>query len=349
MCHRSLLLCLLASSLIACGSDKTPTSPSASEEAAQSPEVAGAPNAIPAFQSLFDSPYVTAAVAFPDRSEPYAFRLQLEGVYRDTLRAPLSPTFVNEEGAVVWTVEYIRYRLTGCSQEDTINKVMSGIDNLASPPQPDCGGDVPFPPRDEAVGFRKVALEAKYRDGLRAPLKQLYVNQEGDVIWIMEYLRHRIGNCSHAEAVDKVLIDINSIAAGQGGSPQPSCVNVVVTGPPEAAFTVIPDAGTNVNARQCAVRAGNSENILACTFDASASKPQPGITQYRWEFEGRSSPIVTANPRLRGVSLPCGSFGELGAFPDGTTTDKSVRLTVSAASGSDSDDRPVTFVRQGPC
>jgi hypothetical protein len=288
-------------------------------------------------------------VAFPDRSEPYAFRLQLEGVYRDTLRAPLSPTFVNEEGAVVWTVEYIRYRLTGCSQEDTINKVMSGIDNLASPPQPDCGGDVPFPPRDEAVGFRKVALEAKYRDGLRAPLKQLYVNQEGDVIWIMEYLRHRIGNCSHAEAVEKVLIDINSIAAGQGGSPQPSCVNVVVpVGPVVADFKVVPDAGTNVNAPQCAVRSGNSENILACTFDASASKPQTGITQYRWEFEGKKM-RDTSNARLHGASVPCGSFGELGAFPDGSTTDKSVRLTVFTASGSDSEDRSVTFVRQGPC
>src|SRR5689334_1981947 len=61
-----------------------------------------------------------------------------------------------------------------------------------------------------------------------------------------------------------------------------------------AAFTVTPDAGTTAPASQCSVTkstSGNVDNILRCTFDASNSTPNPGITEYRWQFPGAASTV----------------------------------------------------------
>ena len=53
---------------------------------------------------------------FPPRNEPFAFRQELERIYRDDLRRTAVQTFVDPEGDIVWTQEYLRYRLNGCSQ-----------------------------------------------------------------------------------------------------------------------------------------------------------------------------------------------------------------------------------------
>jgi len=86
--------------------------------------------------------------------------------------------------------------------------------------------DVVFPPRSEPLLFR-TALEAKYRDGLRRPMVQTFVDQEGTVVWVQEYLRYRVNLCSHAEAVLRVFRQID----GQGV--QPTCGSVsTATFPP---------------------------------------------------------------------------------------------------------------------
>lgn len=86
--------------------------------------------------------------------------------------------------------------------------------------------DVVFPPRSEPLLFR-TALEAKYRDGLRRSPVQTYVDQEGTVVWVQEYLRYRVNLCPHAEAVLRVFRQID----GQGV--QPTCGTVsTATFPP---------------------------------------------------------------------------------------------------------------------
>ena len=85
------------------------------------------------------------------------------------------------------------------------------VDRLVSGPM-----DVVFPPRSEPLLFR-TALEGKYRDGLRRPLVQTYVDQEGTVVWVQEYLRYRVNLCAHAEAITRVFRQID----GQGI--QPTC------------------------------------------------------------------------------------------------------------------------------
>lgn len=99
----------------------------------------------------------------------------------------------------------------------------------------DIGGtrDVAFPPRDQPFDFRQ-QLETKYRDQLKRQATSSYVDVEGDIVWTQEYLRYRVNGCNHAEAVDRVFLQID------GRGIQPVCQTVVVppptppptTGPP---------------------------------------------------------------------------------------------------------------------
>lgn len=67
---------------------------------------------------------------------------------------------------------------------------------------------VSFPPRTEALLFR-TALEAKYRDGLRRSSVLTFVDQEGTVVWVQEYLRYRVNLCSHVDAIMRVFQQID--------------------------------------------------------------------------------------------------------------------------------------------
>ena len=52
---------------------------------------------------------------------------QLDAAYRDTLGRPLGSSFVDNEGAVVWVLEYLRYRLNNCTHGDATTKVFQQI------------------------------------------------------------------------------------------------------------------------------------------------------------------------------------------------------------------------------
>jgi len=76
-----------------------------------------------------------------------------------------------------------------------------------------------FPPRDEVLVFRGT-LETYYRDTLKRQPAPSYVDVEGEAVWIPEYLRYRLTQCTHAGAVERVLTQI----AGYGI--QPGCGGV---------------------------------------------------------------------------------------------------------------------------
>ena len=67
------------------------------------------------------------AIPFPPRNEGLLFMNQLDATYRDSLRRSLGSSFVNNEGAVVWVLEYLRYRLNGCNHGDATTKVLQQI------------------------------------------------------------------------------------------------------------------------------------------------------------------------------------------------------------------------------
>ncbi len=156
----------------------------------------------------------TGTVMFPPRDESLKFREQLEAKYRDGLRRQPTATSVDIEGDIVWTQEYLRYRVNQCPHDDAIGRVMAEIDGLPFrlPAPPVCGaspvGVVLFPPRDDSYKFRTL-LENKYYDGLgRAAVAGTTVDIEGDIVWTQEYLRYRVNGCGHGDAVQNVLVQI---------------------------------------------------------------------------------------------------------------------------------------------
>jgi hypothetical protein len=158
------------------------------------------------------------ATSFPPRNEGLDFRAQLEGKYRDALRRPVAGSYADPEGAVVWTVEYLRYRLGQCSHEVALDKVRRQVRGQGLP-EP-CGsgqqGAIGFPPRNETYDFR-LELEEIYRVDLRRQQSDTRVDPEGDVVWIQEYLRYRLNGCSHPDAVGRTLLQVDGLGV------QPVC------------------------------------------------------------------------------------------------------------------------------
>lgn len=216
-------------------------------------------------------------VAFPPRNEPFDFRANaLEVRYRDGLRRPSISSFVDIEGTIVWTQEYLRYRVNLCSHQQAIDKVFQQIDGMGI--QQVCGiapaGTPAFPPRNEPFQFRQL-LEVKYRDGLRRQPVQTFVDPEGDVIWTQEYMRYRVSGCSHVEASAKVLAQIDGAGVPADCTPKPLFAQFVVVGP--------------LGSDRCRAPA---TGLADCTFNGSTSTGPNAITRYEWTY---STSLATAS------------------------------------------------------
>ena len=72
-------------------------------------------------------------VRFPPRNESLDFRIRLEAKYRDGLKRSPTSTSVDNEGDVVWTQEYLRYRVNGCGHGIATQNVMTQIDGYPAP------------------------------------------------------------------------------------------------------------------------------------------------------------------------------------------------------------------------
>jgi hypothetical protein len=159
---------------------------------------------------------ISSNVSFPPRNEPNAFFLVLVVEYRDVLRAVLSPTFVDPEGVVIWLTEYARQRVGQCDHASAMARTLAQITGsggvLVCALTP--AGAVPFPPRDQAMDFMN-NLDSTYQTALGRALGSSYVNNEGAVVWVLEYLRYRLNGCGHGDAQTKVIQQIR----GQGIQP----------------------------------------------------------------------------------------------------------------------------------
>jgi hypothetical protein len=162
-------------------------------------------------QSLYGGG-VTGNVTFPPRNEPNDFFNQLIAVYANELRAAPSPTYVDPEGAVIWLTEYARQRVGRCDHaaatENTIDQIVNNGGTLVCATTPT--GPIPFPPRNEGLLFMNT-LDATYRDALRRSLGASVVNNEGAVVWVLEYLRYRLNGCNHGDATTKVIQQIRGL------------------------------------------------------------------------------------------------------------------------------------------
>ena len=272
---RRLRLALVAAliSVAGCTSSTAdnPTAPTAtSPEAASSVAITAAPSppAGAAATSTRSAAALAAvsgptAVTFPPRDQALRFRQDLEADYRDILRRGSSQSFVDIEGTIVWTQEYLRYRVNGCGHADGVARVMAQIDGSTNTAT--CSSQsTPFPPRNEPFAFRQ-SLEARYRDGLRSGVSSTFVDQEGDIVWTTEYLRYRTTGCSHEEATQRVREQLSGAPAAPGCAPPPD--------PVVASFVLLQG---NAVVTVCNVGTGN------CRLDGSQSSGPGGITSYQW-------------------------------------------------------------------
>jgi hypothetical protein len=334
--------CLLLGAVFACGGRDNAASRGAALPF--SPSVGGI------FQSAsFGSGGVTATVLrpFPDRQLAFQFRsVNLEQLYRNQLgRSSVFPTNVNPEGSVIWVSEYLRYRVSGCSAEDSFSRILTQIRGGGVPAQ--CSqNEQPFPDRGDALSFRR-QLETVYRNELRAPLSDTHVDDEGDVIWTMEYLRYVLSGCSQDSTIQKITQQINGggvpgdCASGQPSPPPPP--PPPSPSAPVADFTVTPNDLSVARAGQCvteSVATPSQHNVLRCTFDARISTGS--IVAYDWNFF--SGVATFSGATLQNLSVPCGSVGPAGA------TERSVSLTVRSSNGQVStNSKNVTFVKPSFC
>jgi hypothetical protein len=258
-----LVLCTLA--LIAgCSRDPerrsaaSPTAPSASGPAPGS--LVGPTSVAPGGVSgKFD-------VQYPPRNESFDFRNQLETFYQANLGRGPAPTFVDQEGEVVWTQEYMRYRSNGCDHATATQRVMSQING--EPAGQVCGappdGLVQFPPRNETLDFRNL-LEIRYEQFGRGS-SQSTVDAEGGVIWTQEYLRYRVNQCDHPTSIQKVFSQIS------GGGVAPTCFV------PPCVFTVTPTTQTIPATGGTFTAVVNRTSGENCTYGAESLGSFVGIT-----------------------------------------------------------------------
>lgn len=156
-------------------------------------------------------------VSFPSRVDAFQFRNELETKYQTGLNRGATLTYVDREGDVVWTQEYIRYRVNFCDHATAVARVMAIIDGGAAGPI--CADNrefvIVFPPRNEVFDFRQ-QLETKYQQMGREQ-QSTFVDIEGSVIWTQEYMRYRVNQCDHATAIQKVFAQID------GEAPSATC------------------------------------------------------------------------------------------------------------------------------
>jgi hypothetical protein len=254
---RHLAFLLVALSVVA-GCSRNPERPGAASPTAPSAAAAGsllgptsvAPGGI---SGKFD-------VSFPGRNDSFDFRIQLETKYQAGLGRSVAPTYVDAEGEVVWTQEYIRYRVNGCDHGTATQRVMAQIDG--QPAGQVCGappdGLIAFPPRTDSFDFRR-QLEAKYQQFGRG-FSQSAVDAEGGVIWTQEYLRYRVNQCDHPTSVQKVFSQID------GGGVAATCFV------PPCVFTISPST-QNVPAAGGTFTATITRASGDCTFGAESLSP----------------------------------------------------------------------------
>ncbi len=218
MLRRVIALCLLGFITTACSRSPeratalSPTAPSASIAAGDVALTAGVSGPMEA--------------VFPSRSDAFEFRNQLEAKYQ-ALNRPVQQTFVNREGEVVWTQEYLRYRANGCDHSTAVARVLSQIAGnpagaiCSAPPTTSA---VSFPPRQDTFEFRR-QLETTYAQ-LNVAATATLVDVEGSAVWLQEYLRYRTNACDHASAVEKVFaqIDGGPVAATCFVAPVEACL-----------------------------------------------------------------------------------------------------------------------------
>ena len=255
-----------------------------------------------------------ATASFPSPQDALAFRQVLEAKFQ-AMGKPLLSTYVNAEGVTVWTLEYLRYRASGCSHPESIDKVFVQIDRRGVPAA--CGPDSgELPPLSESLAFRQ-ALEVKYRDDLRAPLSQTYVDQPNEIVYTQEFVRYSQSGCSSASSYERVFTQID------GRGVQPDCRPAPSTS--SCSYGISP-ASQSAAAAGGAFTATISTDPSDCSWQVSADVPWISGAAASGSGSRTINYTVAANASTQtrsgriGLSGNAGAQASLQVNQSGTTT-----------------------------
>ena len=217
-------------------------------------------------------------ILFPPRDQTMEFRRQLETKYQQMGRAPQA-SFVDAEGSVIWTQEYMRYRVNQCDHASAQQKVFQQIDGgaVAATCVPECLYRVA--PGDRAV---TAAQQTSFVDLIGAP-----------------------GGCAWTAVSDAPWLTFSSdYASGTNGVTIPYTVSQNVSGGPRTGRIRIAFAGGNAthvvfqdgnpfitrftmtdsfrSGAQVATECHFRSAATPCTFTATSNLPGGGAYTYTW-------------------------------------------------------------------
>jgi hypothetical protein len=274
-------------------------------------------------------------VLFPPRNEALQFRQQLESKYQQMNRG-LTSTFVDAEGSVIWTQEYIRYRTNACDHTSSVQKVFAQIDG--SGVSDTCY--VP-PPTPVACAYRLTPSYMDVSPAAGTGSLELFAVP---------------GGCGWTATSSAPWLSITSPAAGTlpGFTTYAYAVN---SGPARSADIRFDWSGGSTTHRvnqagsaftvsvqmfdpfrsssptsECQIRSAGGSNT--CNLVATTNLPGP-VTNYAWTASyvyGTATRTVTQNNASNTLAIT-DTCGLAGSTASGAPTDLVVSLTVSDGQG----------------
>jgi hypothetical protein len=289
-------------------------------------------------------------VPFPPRNEPLAFRQQLESVYQTQLRRNPITTFVDLEGDIVWTQEYLRYRVNSCDDATAAQKVFTQIGGGGI--QPVCTTasvcSISVSPTPQSVPF----AQGTFSVSVSATPQCGPWTSTSDQPWLS------VGGSGSGTGNATVNYSVSSnagasrtghitVAAGSNGSAQLT----VNQESGQVSASLAASSTTGLGADNCRIDpSGNALNpaLVKCVFDSSASTPASLINGQQFVVVESGKPLVPNGivPTTVVLSEPITSCG----FGTQTTTLVTIQLTVTTSDGRSAvSTRKVTFTKNGVC
>lgn len=225
------------------------------------------------------TPTGAVAVIFPSRADVVAFRQQLETRYLQMNRGPVT-SFVDAEGAAIWTSEYLRYRTNDCDHTSSVQKVFTQVDGGAAP--------ATCVPVTEACSYRFGAAQEIPAAGGNFSLSIHKMAGTGACRWTVTNSSTFITNVDPTTAEGTGLVTFrvpqNNGALRSGNLrfdyPGGSIIYQVVqtASPYSVSFTMVDGFKSVAPTTECEIRS----TATPCTFTASANLP--GTQTYNWRL-----------------------------------------------------------------
>ena len=225
------------------------------------------------------TPTGAVAVLFPSRADVVTFRQQLETRYQQMNRGLVS-SFVDAEGAAIWTSEYLRYRTNDCDHASSVQKVFTQIDGGAAP--------ATCVPVNQACSYRFGAAEQVPAAGGNFSVSIFKMTGTGACTWTVTNSSSFITNVTPTtgEGFGVVTFRVpqnnGALRSGNlrfdfaGGS---ITYQVVQTASPYTVFfTMVDGFKSTGTTTECEIRG----TATPCTFTASANLP--GNQTYNWRL-----------------------------------------------------------------